>query len=221
MAETPQAVITEVMPPSQAIDLYSRAMSDPERERILNTQVVHVNPSGIARRESYDSVMALISGEVDPKAPPYMSNVVSDLSGENLLAIANAHFYAEGPRTAQFSQLAERIHSLGSRSQEAGSTKAPTSLGMEYVLREIGERLVDKDLGFEDRRNLIQTIDTGMTPELMEHILTHQPELERVLVDNREEFHNEALVDILKKRSQLEETVSKTPQPDVEPPDEQ
>lgn len=201
MAETPQSLGTEVITPSRALELYQGARNDLEREGILNNQIVRLNPLGIAQRESYNAVMALIDDEVDPKAPKYMSNVVSDLAGDNLIAVANAHFYNEGPRIAQLSALAERIRSLGSRSQEATRREHPLGLGMEYILREIGERLTDQDLSFVDRRNLVEAIDMDMTPELMEHILTHERELEGILIETQHEFSNPALKEILKRRA--------------------
>ncbi len=107
---------------SRNIEAYRRAGDDLSQEAVLNQDIVKRNPLGIVERPSFNTVMELIKQEVDPKRPTYMPDVVSQLSGENLVGMANAAFYTEGPKTAILSQMADRIRSLGSRSsQEVGA----------------------------------------------------------------------------------------------------
>lgn len=195
---------------SQAVEAYRGTTDDLTRERVLNQGVVRLNEVGIATSDSLGAVISLIRQEVDPKHPVYMPNAVSDLSGDNLLGIANAVFYEEGPRTQTLMQVADRIRNIGARvtnrdtalSPEAHPAN-PASEEMQYVFQEMAERLIDDKIDDEARRGLVLAIDHNMTPQLMEHILRHQPDLVEALIRTKGEFQNPVLKSILDKRDQI------------------
>lgn len=196
---------------SRAVEVYQSATDDLTRERVLNKEVVKLNEVGIATKESLGAVVSLIKQEVDPKRPVYMPNAVSDLSGDNLLGIANALFYEKGSRSQTLMQVADRIRSIAARVASRKDTPLspearldnPASEEMQYVFQEMTERLGDEKIDDEARRSFIRAIDHDITPQLMEHILRHQPDLVEAMIRTKEEFHNPALRTILDKRDQI------------------
>lgn len=195
---------------SRATEIYKGTRDDLDRELILNTQVVQLNDRGIATRASFEAAMGLIRNEVDPTKPPFMPDAVSDLSGANLVGLANAHFYSEGPRTQTLSSLASRIQGIGARIANVDTSLSPEARrdnplpeGLLYVFQEMASRLHDQDIDDEARRGLVHALNYRTTPELMEYMLRHQPELVEAMIRSKDEFTNPALRTILDRRDSM------------------
>lgn len=74
---------------SRGIEAYRGAVDDLTQEHVLNNGIVRRNPLGIVESPSFKTVVELIRQEVDPNKPTYMPDVASQLSGENLVGMAN------------------------------------------------------------------------------------------------------------------------------------
>lgn len=210
---TERALTPQPQDLSRAAELYRSTQGDLSREIVLNTQVVALNERGIATRSSFNAIMGLIRAEVDPSRPVFMPNAVSDLSGENLVGIATANFHQEeGESTQTLMSVADRIRNIGAR-VAASSVNPMASVGarpedpasdeMGYIFQEMAGRLADDKIDDEARRGLVEALDRNVTPEFMEHILEHQPELMEAMIRAQGEFRNRGLRRILERRDQM------------------
>ncbi len=198
-----------------ALDTYKGTQDDMAAEHILNTQMIEV-VDGIATQSSRQALEEAY--RVDKREESYIPLSIARLNGENLIGILNSqHYEVDDPHVSATGQVAGSMRrdaanaavddifaaakESGASDDEVLSSGEQRTEMMEDMVRSLTERLLDKGMGGDERKELIAAIDKGITPELYREITEKHPTLLKALISSAQELNNDDLRNLLIRRA--------------------
>lgn len=198
-----------VFQPQQGADLqvYRATQDLDQKALVLNRQIVQVE--GVAATPGSVRNVAMIVAEQQRGLSQYRADAVAGLNPENLVAMVNGLTADEQEIIDPVSGAIKRIQQAEERSslreagfratgQEARGKDEDMDALEDEVFGELAERLVDEHGSFDERRELIASIDAMITPQALRRI-SKRGEVLGAFIRSAEEFNNEELRNVLKR----------------------
>lgn len=165
--------------PPTTVELYRGTNNPDQREAVLNRQIVQV-VEGIATPQSIKGLIQLYQAEVP--------NITSQLTDENLLAVAEALVVGEPQVIDPLEGLITRIEDIATRS--TGEMREEIKQGFKTgVFGELASRLADPHVPIREKEELVIGIEQ-LDLETIETACRENPSFLLQMLVNVEEFQD-------------------------------
>lgn len=168
--------------PPTTVELYRGTDNPDQREVVLNGQIVQA-VEGIATPQSIKGLVQLYRAGV--------SNIATELTNENLLAVAEALVIGEPQTIDPLEGLITQIEDIATRS--TGETRAEAEQGFKTgVFGELASRLADPHVPIREKEELVIGIEQ-LDLETIKAACRENPSFLLQMLENVEEFQDPGL----------------------------